>query len=495
MTILLTIAAYFSLLLLVSRFTGKGGNDAFFRGNHESPWPLVAFGMIGASLSGVTFISVPGMVSAVDMTYLQMCLGFFFGYLLVAFVLLPLYYRYGLTSIYGFLASRLGEDCHKTGAWFFLVSKLTGAAARLYLVCLILQQYAFGHTLVVGGYTLQVPFVAVVLITLLLIWLYTRKSGIKALVWTDSLQTLCLIAALLLMLWQATSMLGCSLPEAFRTVWNDPHSRMFEWDDWGSRQHFVKQFLSGIFIVIVMTGLDQDMMQKNLTCRNLRDGQKDLCCYGALFFPVNFLFLALGILVVLLYAHNGVPLPAKGDELLPQIVTSGLMGQGVQVLFTIGIIASAFSSADSALTALTTTFCIDILGIENDCTANDARSVAQRETVRKRVHVGVIAVFVAFILAFKAIGSSSVLDAIYTLASYTYGPLLGLFAFAMTSRRHPRGWAVPVVCVAAPLSCYLLDMSMIHLYDYHFGYELLMLNGLLVYAGLFLVTRLKGADC
>lgn len=495
MTILLTMAAYFALLLLVSRLTGKGNNDAFFRGNHSSPWPLVAFGMIGASLSGVTFISVPGMVTAVDMTYLQMCMGFFFGYLIVAFVLLPLYYKQGLTSIYSFLANRLGEDCRKTGAWFFLISKMMGAAARLYLVCLILQQYAFGQSVTMGRWTFQVPFVVVVLLTLLLIWLYTRRSGIKTLVWTDSLQTLCLIAALVLMVCQASSLLGYSLPEAFHTVWNDPHSRVFEWTDWSSKQHFLKQFFSGIFIVIVMTGLDQDMMQKNLTCKTLRDGQKDLCCYGSLFLPVNFLFLALGVLVLHLYTRCGIPLPAKGDELLPGIVTSGLMGNSVQILFTIGIIASAFSSADSALTALTTTFCIDILELEKNKTPGDVAGEAHRESIRKRVHIGVIVIFVAFILAFKAIGSSSVLDAIYTLASYTYGPLLGLFAFAMTSRRKPRGWAVPIVSVAAPVICYLLDVLATHFLDYHFGYELLMLNGLLTYLGLLLVAKQKGSIC
>ncbi len=357
MTILITIAIYFALLLLISNLVGKGGNDAFFRGNRQSPWPVVAFGMIGASLSGVTFISVPGMVMTIDMTYLQMCIGFIFGYILVAFVLLPLYYKYNLTSIYSYLDVRFGRTCRKTGSSFFLLSKMTGAAARLYLVCLILQQYVFD--------ALRVPFVLTVVGTLLLIWLYTHKSGIKAIVWTDSLQTLCLIVALILILLKASDMLGMSFGEAMTAVWNDPHSRIFEFSDWSSKQHFWKQFLSGIFIVIVMTGLDQDMMQKNLSCKNLRDSQKDLCSYGLLFAPVNFLFLSLGVMMMLLYAKTGTPLPAKGDSLLPDFIATGLMGQAVLVFFTIGIIASAFSSADSALTALTTSFCIDILGIED----------------------------------------------------------------------------------------------------------------------------------
>lgn len=482
MTILITIFAYFAVLLLISRLVGRSGNDAFFRGNHESPWPLVAFGMIGASLSGVTFVSVPGMVMTIDMTYLQMCMGFFFGYLIVAFVLLPLYYRNRLTSIYGYLSTRFGRTSRQTGSWFFILSKLTGAAARLYLVCLILQQYAFGRALTVGGHTFHIPFVAVVLVTLLLIWLYTRRSGIRALVWTDSLQTLCLIVALILILVQAASMLGMNFGEALSAVWHDTHSRIFEFGDWTSRQNFFKQFLSGIFIVIVMTGLDQDMMQKNLTCRSLRDGQKDLCCYGMLFLPVNFLFLALGVLMLLLYAKTGMPLPDKGDQLLPDFIATGAMGQAVLVFFTIGIIASAFSSADSALTALTTSFCIDILEIEDGKRRNP-------ELTRKLVHIGMILIFVLFILGFKALNSTSVIDAIYVLASYTYGPLLGLFAFGMTTRLMPRDRLVPLIAVASPLICYAIDYFTFHATGYRFGYEMLMFNGLLTYLGLWAISR------
>lgn len=463
MTILLTIAAYFGLLLLVSRLTGRGGDEAFFRGERKSPWPVVAFGMVGASLSGVTFISVPGMVTGIDMTYLQMCMGFIVGYALVAFLLLPLYYRHGLTSIYGYLGLRFGRVSHRTGAWFFIVSKLTGAAARLYLVCLILQRYALPG----------LPYWAVVVGTLALIWLYTRRSGVGALVWTDALQTLCLIGALVGILVKTMQLLDMDLGEAWTAVATSSHSRVFEWTDWGSTQHFWKQFVSGVFIVVVMTGLDQDMMQKNLTCRSPRAGQKDLCSYGLLFLPVNALFLALGVLLLLLYGKEGLAVPEGGDQLLPGLVATGRMGQGVLVMFTIGIIASAFSSADSALTALTTSVCVDILGDERP---------------RRKVHVGLAAVFVLCVLAFKMIGSQSVIDAIYTLASYTYGPLLGLFAFGMLTHRKPREGGVPLVALLAPLLCWAADSVAQRCWGYRFGYELLLLNGALSFAGLWLLS-------
>ncbi len=482
MTILITIAIYFGLLLLISHLVGKGGNDAFFRGNRQSPWPVVAFGMIGASLSGVTFISVPGMVMNIDMTYLQMCIGFIFGYFLVAFVLLPLYYKYNLTSIYSYLDVRFGRVSRKTGSSFFLLSKMTGAAARLYLVCLILQQYVFD--------AMKVPFVLTVLGTLLLIWLYTHKSGIKAIVWTDSLQTLCLIVALILILLKASSMLDMSFGEAMTAVWNDSHSRIFEFNDWSSKQHFWKQFLSGIFIVIVMTGLDQDMMQKNLSCKSLKDSQKDLCSYGLLFAPVNFLFLSLGVLMMMLYAKTGTPLPIKGDSLLPDFIATGAMGQAVLVFFTIGIIASAFSSADSALTALTTSFCIDILGIEDTTEMkNEELRMKNPELTRKRVHLCMMVIFVLFILGFKALNNSSVIDAIYTIASYTYGPLLGLFAFGMTTRLMPRDKWVPLIAILSPVICFAIDKITFSTTNYQFGYEMLMFNGILTYVGLLIISK------
>lgn len=475
--ILLTTTVYFVLLFVISRkMGGKGDNDAFFRGNRQSPWWAVAFGMIGASVSGVSFVSVPGMVNTSDMTYMQMCVGFFLGYLVVAFVLLPLYYKLRLTSIYGYLALRFGRSAYHTGASFFLLSKMLGSAARLYLVCLILHEYVFGP--------MGVAFWVTAVGTVLLIYLYTFQSGIKALVWTDSLQTFCLIAALLLIVVQLCRLNGFTAGEALDYVAASPHSRWIEWTDWTSRQHFVKQFLSGVFIVVVMTGLDQDMMQKNLTCKNLRDAQKDMCSYGLAFIPLNWLFLTLGILLLALAAKQGIALPDRGDDILPLFCAQGYLGHGVLVLFTIGIIAAAFSSADSALTALTTCFCVDILDVEHRC--------ARPEKVRKWVH-GVMALLLAgCVLFFEAVNNSSVLDAVYVVASYTYGPLLGLFAFGLFTRRMPRSGMVPPVCILSPLCCYGLDAFTVSAYGYHFGYELLMLNGLLTFAGLYAVSRSSG---
>ncbi len=463
------------ILFLVSRLVGSKDNDAFFRGNRQSPWPLVAFGMVGASFSGVTFIGVPGMVMNGDMTYLQMCMGFFFGYLIVAFVLLPLYYRFGLTSIYGYLDKRFGNKSYKTGAWFFIISKLSSSAAKFYVACLILHQFVF------QGY--GIPYWASVIVTLAFIWLYTRNSGIKALVWTDALQTLCLIIALLLIMYKAIDMLGMGVGDAVNAVVSDSHSRIFEFSDFVSRQNFWKQFLSGVFVVIVMTGLDQDMMQKNLTCKDLRAAQKDMCSYGILFIPVNALFLALGILLLMLYSHLGMEIPAKGDDLLTGVAATGVMGGAVIVFFTIGVIASAFSSADSALTALTTSFCIDVLG--KDMSDKDS------EKTRYLVHISMVMVFVLFTLTFKWIGSNSVIDLIYTLVSYTYGPLLGMYAFGMITKFMPNEKFVPFIAIASPVLCYLLDYYTLNMYGYKFGYELLVLNGLLTFLGLWCVRKRK----
>ena len=470
MLVLVTVFVYFAVLLLISYIGGRrGGNATFFSGNRQSPWGLVAFGMIGASISGVTFIGVPGWVMGIDMTYLQMCIGFFFGYLIVAFVLLPLYYRHRLTSIYTYLSHRFGRTSHKTGASFFILSKLCGAAAKFYVVCRVLQMC------VADAY--HVPYAVTVVVTLFLIWLYTHRSGIRTLVWTDFVQTLCLIVALVLMLFKVANMLGMSWGEAMMAVWNDPHSRIFEFGDFASKQNFWKQFLSGIFVVIVMTGLDQDMMQKNLTCKDLRSAQKDMCSYGILFIPVNYLFLALGILLIMLYQQLGMSLPANGDDLLSGIVLDGTLGTTAIILFTIGVIASAFSSADSAMTALTTSFCIDILDNEHD------------ERTRKVVHLCVFVALVLVTLAFNAIGSGGVMNLIYTLVSYTYGPLLGLFAFGILTKRHPRERFVPCIAILSPVICYAVDYAVLTTTGYKFGYEMLMFNGLLTFVGLYLTSR------
>ena len=457
--------------MLVSRLTSRrSDNDAFYRGNRHSPWYVVAFGMIGASISGITFVSVPGMVANAAMTYMQTCLGFILGYFAVAFILLPVYYKHNLTTIYSFLQKRLGNRSYRTGATFFLLSKMTGAAARFYVVCFILHRFVFAD--------MGVPFALTAVAMVALIWLYTRRSGIKTLVWTDSLQTLCMFAALVLIIYNVVDDMGMSVGEAVRAIVADSHSRMFVFDDWMSRQNFWKQFLSGIFIVIVMTGLDQDMMQKNLTCKSLADAKKDMCTYGFAFVPANLLFLALGVLLMMMLGRYGMQMPAKGDDLLPMFAASGMLGNGVVVLFTIGIVAASFSSADSALTAMTTSFCVDMCGKPDD------------ERLRKRVHVCMAVVFILCVLLFELVNSQSVLDAIYTLCGYTYGPLLGLFAYALITKRGVNDRAVPAIAVASPVICFAADWLTSHYTSYRFGYELLMLNGLLTFIGLW-ATSLK----
>ena len=460
MAIIITVLAYFAILFGISHLTSrKANNDTFYRANRRAPWYMVAFGMIGASISGITFVSVPGMVLTSQMTYLQMCLGFIVGYLVIAFVLLPLYYRLNLTSIYTYLGQRLGKRSYKTGASFFLLSKMTGAAVRFYVICIILQQFVFTPA--------GIPFAVNVIVMVALIWLYTRRGGIGTLVFTDSFQTLCLFTALIMIILSVISQLNLSVCEAVSVIASSDMSRIFVFDDWLSPHHFVKQFLSGAFIAIVMTGLDQDMMQKNLTCKTLRDAQKDMCTYGVAFVPANLLFLALGVLLTMVLGSG-----LKGDEMLPTFIQGSADSSLLTLLFTIGIVAASFSSADSALTSLTTCFCVDI------------RQQPDNEALRKRVHIAMCLFFVLFILLFRQINSTSLIDAIYILASYTYGPLLGLFVFGLFTKKQPNDTFVPYICIISPLLCYLLDLIAQHLWGYRFGYELLMLNGLLTFAGL-----------
>ena len=414
--------------------------------------------MVGASISGVTFVSVPGMVLTSQMTYLQMCLGFIVGYIVIAFVLLPLYYRLNLTSIYTYLGQRLGNRSYQTGAWFFLLSKMVGASVRFYVVCIILQQFVFDPA--------GIPFIVNVAMMVLLIWLYTHRGGIATLVFTDSFQTICLFTALILIIFDVMGQLHLSVGEAVSAISESPMSQVFVFDDWVSPHHFWKQFLSGAFIAIVMTGLDQDMMQKNLTCKTLRDAQKDMCTYGVAFVPANLLFLALGVLLSMVLGTS-----LKGDELLPSFILSSFHPLTLH-LFILGIVAASFSSADSALTSLTTCFCVDI------------RRQPDNESLRKKMHVVMCLIFVVFILLFRAFNSTSLIDAIYTLASYTYGPLLGLFVFGLFTKKQTNDRLVPYICIASPLVCYALDTITQHLWGYHFGYELLMLNGLFTFLGL-----------
>ncbi|MDR1344337.1 MAG: sodium:solute symporter [Tannerellaceae bacterium] len=474
--ILLIIATYFGALLLVSYLTGRknDGNEAFFLGNRKSPWYIVSIAMIGTSLSGVTFVSVPGMVRSIDMTYMQTVLGFFFGYLLIAKILLPLYYKLQLTSIYSYLEERIGKRGYKTGASFFLLSKITGAAARLYLVVLILQTYVFNAW--------NIPFELTVVISIALVWLYTFRSGVRTIVWTDTLQCICFISMLGIIIWEVKEKMGMDVQGLARTLTDSSYFRIFEFEDWHSTQHFAKQFFSGIFITIVMTGLDQDMMQKNLSCKNLKDAQKNMYTYGFAFAPVNFLFLALGAMLLILAARENIALPELSDDILPMFCTSGVLGHSILIFFTIGIIAAAFSSADSALTALTTSFCVDMLGIEKE-------EAARARYIRLRVHLLMSIAFAVIILAFKALNNRSVIDAIYMIASYTYGPLLGLFLFGLFTKKKPRDHYVPYICIASPLICLAVSLAVKHWTGYVFSYEMLMINGGLTFLGLWLASK------
>ena len=472
MTIIAVVLGYFALLFAFSRWTGRRAtNETFYRADRQSPWYMVAFGMVGASISGITFVSVPGMVLMSQMNYLQTCMGFILGYVVVAFVLLPLYYRLNLTSIYAYLGQRLGPRSHQTGSWFFLLSKMTGAAVRFYVVCIILQRFVFEP--------LGIPFALTTVSLVLLIWLYTRQGGIKTLVWTDSLQTLCLFTALLIIIYKVATDLNLTMGEAFCAVSNSELSRVFVWDDWVSKQNFWKQFLSGVFIVLVMTGVDQDMMQKNLTCKTLRGAQKDMCTYGVAFLPANLLFLSLGVLLVMWYQQQGIPIPSATDDLLPQYISLTSSISPLTSIFVLGIVAASFSSADSALTSLTTIYCVDIMGQKD------------HERLRKRAHVAMCTIFVLFILFFKAVNSTSLIDAIYIICGYTYGPLLGLFAYGLLTKRGVNDRWVPYIAVASPLLCYAIDYGVGQMTGYHFGYELLMLNGLITFVGLYISSRLS----
>lgn len=478
--ILIIIAVYFGALLLISHFVSRknSDNEAFFLGNRQSPWFVVAIAMVGTSISGVTFVSVPGMVGKFDMTYMQMVFGFVVGYFVIAYVLLPLYYKLNLTTIYGYLEKRFGFFSYKTGASFFILSKVIGAAARLYLVAMILQTLVFDQW--------NIPFWVTVTGIILLIWGYTSRSGIKTIIWTDTLQTSCLILGAILIIWQVATKLDMNLPEVVNTIAGSEHSRIFVFDDWTSRQNFFKQFLSGMFITIVMTGLDQDMMQKNLTCRNLKDAQKNMVTYGFAFAPINLIFLSLGIMLLVFAAHFNIVLPENSDQILPYLATEYL-GLPVLIFFTIGIIAAAFSSADSALTALTTSVCVDLLNIKKE-------DASKAKKTRKRVHVVVSLVFLLAILAINSIHQENILDTIYKVASYTYGPLLGLFFFGLFTKVNVRDKIVPIICIIAPLASFALEKFLFIQYNYQVGYEILLFNGLLTAFGLFCIIRKKNLN-
>ena len=446
---LAVIIAYFLLLLGVSRLAAsRSNNNVFFRGERKSPWYMVAFGMVGASISGVTFVSVPGMVIHSGYSYLTVCAGFIVGYFIVAYVLLPYYYRQGVTTIYSILKP-LGMPAYKTGALFFLLSKLLSTGAKFFVPCYIIS--------LMLGWNIALT----ILMLFALVWLYTRRGGIKALVWTDSLQTLCMLAALTIIMYDVIGYIepvSASVLISNADIDSSPISHLLS-------------FVSGAFIVVVMTGLDQDMMQKNLTCKSLRDAQKDMCTYGFAFLPVNALFLVLGSMLVMLYNQEGMSLPTNPDDLLINYAI-----EHVPIILLIGILATSFSTVDSSLTALTTSFCIDICERPDD------------ERLRKTTHLVMALLLALCVFAFSLCDTSSLIDVIYTLVGYSYGPLLGLFAFALF--HHVKSRYTPAVCIAAPILSYLVSYAASHFTSYHMGYELLMLNGLLTYFGLHL-TRVK----
>lgn len=480
-TVIITILAYFCILFSVSWAAGrKADNAAFFQGGRQSRWYVVAFAMIGASISGVTYVSVPGMVGASGWGYLQMVLGFIVGQAVIAFVLTPLFYRMGLVSVYQFLEQRLGITSYHTGAWFFFISKMLGAAVRLYLVCLTLQLLVFGP--------LGLPFGLCVALSMLLVWLYTFKGGVKSLIWTDSLKTLCLVVSVVLCIYYIARNMGYSAGDLLAAVNDSSLSRVFYLDDVNSKQYFWKQFLAGVFTMIATNGIDQDMMQRNLSCRNSRESQMNMMSSIVLQFVVISAFLTLGTLLYLFAAQNGISVE-KSDTLFTVIATGGYLPTVVGVLFIIGLVSSAYAAAGSALTALTTSFTVDILGAEKK---HNEQSVAH---TRQRVHVGMAVCMGLTIIAFNLLNSTSVIDAVYTLASYTYGPILGMFAFGIATKWQVRDKLIPAVALAAPALCLILDLNSERLFNgYQFSYEILILNALFTFIGLCLLRRREGIN-
>ncbi|MCK7591648.1 sodium:solute symporter [Subsaxibacter sp. CAU 1640] len=472
--ILLLIAAYFGVLILISYFTGKtADNDTFFKANRQSPWYVVAFGMIGASLSGVTFISVPGWVEASKFGYYQVVLGYILGYLVVGLVLLPLYYRLNLTTIYTYLEERFGRFSYKTGASFFILSRTIGASFRLYLVAIVLQSLVFD--------SMNIPFWATVSITIALIWLYTFRSGIKTIVWTDTLQTLFMLSAVGYAIYYVSDGLGVSGSNLISYVSESELSQIFFFDDIKSANYFWKQFLSGAFITIVMTGLDQDMMQKNLTCRNLKDAQKNMFWFTGILVLANMLFLVLGLLLTLYAKQQGID--AQKDLLFPTIATQSDLGIGLATVFILGLIAAAYSSADGALTALTTSFCIDIIDIEKKY------DKMLQEKVRKLIHIGFSILFIIIMVGFKyLVDDASVIERLFVFAGYTYGPLLGLYAFGLFTRLNVKDVFVPIIAILSPILSYIISVNSLKWFGFEFGFFILILNGFLTFIGLLIIS-------
>ncbi|MCF6182083.1 sodium:solute symporter [Lutibacter sp.] len=481
--ILLLIVAYFGLLLLIAHFTSKNdSNETFFKANKNSPWYVVAFGMIGASLSGVTFISVPGWVQSSQFSYMQIVIGYLFGYFVIAYVLIPIYYQLKVTSIYEYLKIRFGATTHKTGAIFFFISRVLGASFRLFLVASVLQYFIFD--------TWHVPFEITVILSILLIWIYTFKGGIKTIVWTDTLQTLFMLIAVFGSIYFILNQLNWSITDLFASTEFKHYSKIWFLDDFNDKKYAVKSILGGMFIAIAMTGLDQDMMQKNLTCKNTKEAQWNVLSLGFILIIVNFIFLTLGALLFIYANKFNISIPiidgsVKTDLLFPEIALQSNLGITVGILFILGLIAAAYSSADSALTSLTTSYCIDFLNIEN-------KPKNKQKGIRKNVHIGISIILILVIISFRYLLKDNVISSLLQVASYTYGPLLGIFAFGIFTKitiKDKWVWLVAVISVA--LTYLINDYSVSLLNGYIFGYELLIVNGCITFFGLLLLQKRK----
>ena len=461
------ILLYFMLLFFISYLTGKDdSNEAFFRANKNSPWYVVAYGMIGTTLSGITFISVPGWVATSQFSYMQMVLGFFCGYYIISRILLPLYYRLELTSIYTYLRDRFGNSSYKTGSLFFLLSRTIGASFRLFLIATVLQFAVFESW--------NVPFYITVIITLALIWLYTYRSGMKTIIWTDTLQTTFMLSTVIIIAYTLMQKMDLNFSSVFSLISESDYSKIFFFDDWTDKKYFFKQFFSGMFMAIVMTGLDQDQMQKNLSCRNLKDAQKNMTVFSSILIFVDLIFLSLGALLYIYSDSINMIIPADADMLFPNIALNSGLPVYVGILFIVGIIAAAYSSADSALTSLTTSFCVDIIEFEK-------QEPNQQIKTRKYVHLLFSLILLGVILIFNAINDQSVIKSLFTVAGYTYGPLLGMFSFGLFTKYSVRDKLVPLIAIASPILCYILNLYI------PFGFELLILNGLITFIGLYLI--------
>ena len=472
------MAAYFAVMLAVGWISSKGSdNQSFFNGGRKAPWWIVAIAMIGAPMSGVTYVSVPGMVGVggTAMGYMQMVLGFFIGYILIAYVLTPIFFRMNMVSIYQYLEDRFGAATHKTGAWFFFISKILGAAVRLYLVCVTLQLMVFSP--------LGLPFILNVAISVAIVLLYTFRGGVKSVLWNDTLKTVCMVVSIILAIIFIARDMGLDFKGMVNSVKGSGYSRMFFFDDVNHPEYFWKQFLAGIFTVLAMTGLDQDLMQRTLASKNVRDSRKNLITSGLLQMPVIFLFLCLGALLYIYAGERGIA--ESGDTLFPAVATGGYLPSVVGVLFVIGLVSCAYSAGGSALTALTTSFTVDILG-------TSGKSEEKVASTRKKVHLAMAVLMGLVIMVFYLLNTNSAIDAVYKLASYTYGPILGMFAFGIFCKRQVRDKWVPLVAVVAPVVCFILQSNSEHWFGgYKFSYELILINALLTVIGLCLLIKSK----